>query len=261
MRFPDSERVQYNRNPLVEVICQLRFPRILRIETERPVDFQESLRDEYPRLNVIQSLNLAMPVGPQADTTPVGLSRDESYEFLSRQGDWKVVLASSFLALSTTKYTRWEVFRDRLASAIEILVRHYAPSHFTRVGLRYQDVIVRSDLDLQGRPWRTLLKGPVAGMLASEEFPEDEFIDSQNLFTYRLDGTNAIARVRHGLARRQHASELGYLIDADFFSEQPTEVEDALGTLDLFNRESGRLFRWCITRDLHRAMEPKRVES
>jgi uncharacterized protein (TIGR04255 family) len=261
MRFPDSDRVQYNRNPLVEVICQIRFPRILRIETERPVAFQEAVRAEYPRLDVRQSLNLAMPGGSQANSAPVGLSRDESYEFLSRQGDWKIVLASGFLALSTTDYKRWEAFRERLTHAIDALVRHYSPSHFIRLGLRYQDVIVRSELGLEGRPWRELLKASVAGMLSSDVLPEDEFIDVQSLFTYRLDRTNAMARVRHGLARRQNSNELSYLIDADFFSEEPTEVGDALGKLDLFNRESGRLFRWCITEDLHRVMEPQPVAN
>jgi uncharacterized protein (TIGR04255 family) len=98
-------------------------------------------------------------------------------------------------------------------------------------------------------------------MLSMDVLSEDEFIDVQSLFTYRLDRTNAMARVRHGLARRQNLDELSYLIDADFFSEEPTEVGDALGKLDLFNRESGRLFRWCITEDLHRAMEPQPVAN
>ena len=48
MPFPDSERVIYQRNPLLEVICQLRFPSILRIDSEAPAVFQERVRKEYP---------------------------------------------------------------------------------------------------------------------------------------------------------------------------------------------------------------------
>ena len=48
MKFPESPRVRYSRNPLLEVICQLRFPKILSIETEVPVGFQEDIRSEYP---------------------------------------------------------------------------------------------------------------------------------------------------------------------------------------------------------------------
>ena len=39
--FPDTPRVVYNKNPLFEVLCQLRFPHILRIETEIPAAVPE----------------------------------------------------------------------------------------------------------------------------------------------------------------------------------------------------------------------------
>jgi uncharacterized protein (TIGR04255 family) len=256
MRFPHSDRVKYARNPLVEVICQLRFPRILRIEIEPPADFQEALRPEYPRLNVIQSLGVALPLGTQAPSS-IGLNRAQTYEFLTRQDEWKLVLASDFLALSTTKYTQWEEFRERLVTAINVLVRCYAPSHFTRIGLRYQDVIIRSELGLQSRHWRELLQRAVVGLLAAEELSDDVVIEAQSVFACRLDHPGAIARVRHGLSRRNGSDEFGYLIDVDLFSEEATEVGDAIGKLDLFNREAGYLFRWCITEELHRAMEPR----
>ncbi|WJI52911.1 TIGR04255 family protein [Mesorhizobium sp. C089B] len=46
--FPNSERVIYARSPLVQVICQIRFPKILRIEASPPADFQDQVRDLYP---------------------------------------------------------------------------------------------------------------------------------------------------------------------------------------------------------------------
>jgi uncharacterized protein (TIGR04255 family) len=48
--FPDSDRVIYDRNPLIEVICQLRFPPILRVDSEVPARFQEQIRDDFPLL-------------------------------------------------------------------------------------------------------------------------------------------------------------------------------------------------------------------
>jgi uncharacterized protein (TIGR04255 family) len=51
MKFPASQRVKHIRNPLMEVICQVRFPKILRIDAEVPVNFQEEIRSEYPTLN------------------------------------------------------------------------------------------------------------------------------------------------------------------------------------------------------------------
>ena len=47
MVFPETERIVFKRNPLTQVICQLRFPPILIISNE-PAAFQERIRDVYP---------------------------------------------------------------------------------------------------------------------------------------------------------------------------------------------------------------------
>lgn len=51
--FSDSERVHYAKAQLAEVVCQLRFPSILRIAAEEPADFQERIRATYPRYSRI----------------------------------------------------------------------------------------------------------------------------------------------------------------------------------------------------------------
>ena len=38
-----NKRVKYQEAPLVEVICQLRFPTILSINANEPVEFQEAI--------------------------------------------------------------------------------------------------------------------------------------------------------------------------------------------------------------------------
>ena len=47
--FLEREHVNYGRAQLAEVICQLRFPTILRIGAAEPADFQERIRENYPR--------------------------------------------------------------------------------------------------------------------------------------------------------------------------------------------------------------------
>ena len=49
MLFSEYARYQYVRSPLVEVICQLRFPAILTINTKEPAEFQEAVRHGFPR--------------------------------------------------------------------------------------------------------------------------------------------------------------------------------------------------------------------
>ena len=47
--FSNQPRKIYRRNQLIEVICQLRFPEILKIEAHEPADFQDAIRQAYPQ--------------------------------------------------------------------------------------------------------------------------------------------------------------------------------------------------------------------
>ena len=154
MLFPETPRIIYQNNPLVEVICQLRFPLLLRIDTELPADFQEALREEYPKLKVEKSVSFTLPVQEN-----IPAASGVKYEFASEEEDpiWKVVLANNFLALTTQRYQRWEAFRERLEKLITTLAEIYRPNFFTRIGLRYQDLIVRSKLELRGYSWTDIL--------------------------------------------------------------------------------------------------------
>ena len=49
MLFSDHPRTHYRNAPAHEVICQLRFPSILTINTVEPADFQEAIRAEFHR--------------------------------------------------------------------------------------------------------------------------------------------------------------------------------------------------------------------
>ena len=63
MLFAPYERYQYARAPLVEVICQLRFPTILSIGSQEPAAFQEAIRREFPRYAVRQEQPAPRVVG------------------------------------------------------------------------------------------------------------------------------------------------------------------------------------------------------
>ena len=64
MAFPEAPRVLYELNPLHEVICQLRFPPVLRIETEVPSGFQERIRASFPYYEAKPSLKLPAGLPP-----------------------------------------------------------------------------------------------------------------------------------------------------------------------------------------------------
>ena len=104
--FSNDERVIYAKRQLVEVICQLRFPEILKIDVSEPADFQERIRRDYPQYEKkIEQLPPQMVNGK-----PVPQGTVNNYQFVSAEGQWRVSLTKGFIALSTYGYTRWEDF-------------------------------------------------------------------------------------------------------------------------------------------------------
>lgn len=252
--FPDSPREIYTNVPLVQVICQLRFPPILRIEGQVPAEFQERIRVTFPLFE--RGVNpLASQLPPEMAQLIGQQIAGTSYLFHTEDRTSTVTLNPDFIALSTTKYERWELFRDQLRGPLSAAIEVYQPTFFSRIGLRYTDAIQRSTLGIQDEPWSRLLRPHILGELALPEF-EHNLEGANRTIRLRLpDGSGSVA-IRHGLGSVRASKELAYLIDLDFFAERRTEIEDAEPTLNHFNAMAGSAFRWCITDTLRRALGP-----
>ena len=262
MSFPKVERVIYKKNPLDRVICQLRFPPILRIDAESPVEFQDCVRKEFPYYSEKNELAMGIPprVREQIPRELLGgilrTTDTKNHEFSSEDGQWKINLARTFIALSTDRYEVWEDFKKKLEIPLTTLINVYSPSHFSRIGLRYRDVIQRSVLGLNGVSWTDLLQPQILGVLDDSEIGKSV----QNLESaYEIslpDGESAV-RMSTQLTRDRNRKEVCYVIDSDFFKARKTPIDDVIGKLNYFNKHASRLFRWCITERLHKSMEPQ----
>jgi uncharacterized protein (TIGR04255 family) len=264
MLFPDSPRVIYRVNPLAEVICQLRFPPVLRIESEPPAKFQDRIRREYPLYEeqtggpsvpvpngltdeVIQLIQRALPAG-----------RRGVHQFSSSDRAWTATLARDFVALKTSQYRRWEGFRERLVTLFDALKADYQPAFVTRIGLRYVDVIQRSKLGLENASWSEMLNPNIAGELAASPLVNDIEHVAREL-RMRSDDAGSRVMIRHGIVQAQNAKEKLFVVDSDFYTEGQTEIDNVTGILDRYHLEAGRLFRRCILPRLHNALDPEQA--
>ena len=149
MLFSEYARYQYVRSPLVEVICQLRFPAILTINTKEPAEFQEAVRHDFPRYAARKEqlppkvTGLGTP-NPKLEQQPAVVN----HSFVSADGLWKINLTKDFIALSTLRYTQWEDFALRLDKPLAQFIQVYEPAFFERVGLRYVNAVSRKALGL-----------------------------------------------------------------------------------------------------------------
>jgi uncharacterized protein (TIGR04255 family) len=257
--FPLTVREHYGKAPLISVVCQLRFPKLLAIESAAPVDFQEKVRAIFPFVQREQQLALELP--PEFSQLVGRQFGVPGYQFLTEDKSYALSLGSEAISLSTTSYSRWEKFRELLNLAADSLNEVYKPAFFTRVGLRYQDAIKRSDLGLIGVPWSRLIRRELLGELSIAEFEAQlEGIADRALRLRNPDGSGSIM-LRHGIGQVVNTTEPAYVIDLDFFTENKTEVSHAIDVATNFNRQAGDAFRWCITAELRAALEPVSISG
>jgi uncharacterized protein (TIGR04255 family) len=134
----------------------------------------------------------------------------------------------------------------------------YKPGFFTRIGLRYTNVIRRDAIGLQGVPWSRLLRREVLGELALPQFEKalDRVVNRAVVLKLPADEGKVV--FRHGLANVAGTppSENAYMIDFDFFKDARMETLDAKPTLDKFHEYAGHAFRWAITPELYNTLGP-----
>lgn len=262
MNLPEFERVIYKRNPLVEVLCQLRFPPILKISHQEPVEFQDEIRFQYPLFETTQT-QVPSEILKVAQQFGLPLQSDIAYSFKSEDQKWHLSITKDFIALTASSYESYEQFKQRLKEALEIFERIYKPSFYTRVGLRYQDLIIRSKLGLEDKIWSDLIAKHIASELHDPQLYSSIQAITKSLI---LKTGNGQVNLNHGLVTIKEPSknndEVAYLFDADFYTEQKIEGDiNVWNVLDEFNKSARKLFRWSITDTLHNAMQPQSVDT
>jgi uncharacterized protein (TIGR04255 family) len=261
MKLPDYERVIYNYNPLIEVIAQLRFPAILKITSQQPVDFQDSIRLEYPIFEASRNLQVPLELSNILTQFSSNLTSDLAYQFKSEDLNWQLSIDKNSITIATTKYERYENFIERFRSAVEIFEKIYNPSFYSRLGLRYRDLIIRSKLDIKDKEWSELIPKHIA-----TELHTPEISDSLQNFVKNLQFKIEFGQINfnHGLVHvrdtEKEIDENAYLLDTDFFTEDKiARGENVWNIFDKSNRISRNLFRWSISDELHRAMQPHSI--
>ncbi len=262
MPFPEYERILFRRNPLDRVFCQVRFPPILRIDAEVPAEFQERVRRTFPNFSERSEWNIDVPSALKGQIPPDIIrqvfqsSGSRNYEFSSDDGNWKINLTRTFVTLNTERYERWELFKEKLQVPLEALAKAYSPDHFSRIGLRYVDVIRRSTLMVENQAWDQLLQPYISGILSLENIAPN-VKDFESRYEIGLSDSESTVRIITKFVQAADDAETYYVIDSDFYTTSKTKIESAMDKLDYFNVRSSRLIQWCISDVLRAAMQPE----
>ena len=259
MLFSEYQRFQYARSPLVEVICQLRFPAILTINTKEPAEFQEAVRHDFPRYAVRQEQRPPKLVGagtPNAKLEPQ--SPVANHSFISADGFWKLNLTKDFIALSTLRYTRWEDFALRLDKPLAQFIQVYEPAFFERIGLRYVNAVSKSRLGLTDLLWDDLIRSPYLGILGEPDVDETK-VGRSSLDTEISPEEGVRLKIHAGpglINGGKQDPEVKFILDGDLSRTGNLTADKVPDTLEVLHRYAERFFHGAILPELHEAMGP-----
>lgn len=257
--FSKEPHCRYTKNQLADVICQLRFPEILTINANLPIDFQETIRAQYPKF----STSLETPA-PKISGAPGNLRLEnqpstKNYQFTSLDGNWRVNLTSNFVSLACTQYTSWEDFAKNLDIPLAAFIKIYKPACFERIGLRYLNFISRQNLDIQDIPFSQLMTSPYLGLLSDPDVSEPTALRSGVDAEISLPGGCRVKlHAGPGLVKQngQQQKEVKFIFDQDLYMTGNIPVNYSAGALETLHSHAFPIFRNAITDMLHEAMEP-----
>lgn len=248
LEAPTPQEVPLKDAPLVRVIAQLRFPEILSVEQREFVaSFQEATRDKYPVLRQEQTQGFLLGPGGVAQAKP-----RIAWRFSDTTAEWRVSLASEFLALETTRYVSRSDFFGRLRFLTEALIEHIGPSQLDRLGVRYIDRIVGPTVD----DITALVRPEVRGIVGTSIATQAVHAISESLFS--LTGAQMLARwgclpagATVDPSAIEPAKEKSWILDLDMFSAAPMpfEVDPVISEAQRYAERIYTVFRWAVTNE------------
>lgn len=203
---------------------------MLELESDRPLGFQKSIRKQYPHYKLRKNVN----IGPES------IDHAFHHSFTDKKKRWFVTLKSSSLGIETLHYQGYENLRSRVEYLIGKSQSTRDSDFFTRVGLRYINVLPVGQRGLDGWVSKDLIEPLLAGSYGKVDQCWQVIAGAgrsgRYLFQHGLPG-NAPPEIKHW------RDGPNYVIDIDFF-EEDLEVEATLEMLDKLHKESFSLFWW-----------------
>jgi uncharacterized protein (TIGR04255 family) len=244
------------RAPLVNVICQVRFPPVLALIAEgSKQDLLAALQNELSDYPLFAQL-----IGQEILLGPEGVQAQEpkpaSFRFSTDDEIWTIGLSLDSLSLQTTQYEHFNDLVERWRSISAAVQKHLTPSRQLRIGLRYVDELRAKGAD-HPDGWIDLLAPEVIGLAASKEWGSKT---RQSFQEWILELDDVRCTLRHGfLPGAVHGREPFYLLDTDCYVEKVAQFDpDAqLKDLDRFNDLAYKVFRYALAKPLYESFEPE----
>lgn len=229
---------QYTRNYLQQTVCELRFPTLLSLADPRPPErFANALRKLYPIHGLVSEVTVN--IGSPQHASSLG------HQFKTASGHWAVSLKSNSLTVETNQYTRFEDLLARLRVVIDAALPVIDSDFFTRVGLRYINLVRTTGLGMT--QW---VNPQLTQSLDAQQFSGVAEYSGR----LQLSAPDGGLLLQHGLAHKQDnaraeparpAQMPDYVIDIDAFRNE-VAVDDVSLAVQRCHDQAFTLFDWSL---------------
>jgi uncharacterized protein (TIGR04255 family) len=260
MPLPVAPRVLYGNSPLIEVVCQLCFPPILKIDTDVPAQFQDRVRREFPFYQTKR------PDGKTIQNQPAGMipfSQEPRVDYMTHIFDsadrqWRLSLSQRVLSLTARQYGQWDDFRTKLSGPAAAFAEFYGPPFYNHVCIRYRNVIHREKLGLHGVAWSELIRPWVSGPLGNPSVANEvEAGLARSLISLPEKDTHL--ELQYGLGNEEPSKIRVFLIETHTYTNEQTGLDNAIQRLNGLNVHARNFFGECITDKLRVALAPTAI--
>lgn len=249
----ELEEVPLGSGPLVRVICQVSYPKIVDLTVPEGIGrVAAALRQEYPVLREERALALAI--------TPEGIKQTEvEGQLIWRLQDttevgWQVSLTPNFVSVETRLYSSRDDFLDRLRRVLQAVATTLAPAAADRIGVRYFNRI-EGPFDKGYDAITTPFGPPLHAGLNIPLSPPTELRHSIVDTLFKSEG--AELRARWGLVPAgtivdpgvPPSGERTWILDIDAYttSAGAFSADEVTERARRQAESAHRFFRWCLT--------------
>ncbi len=252
--FPHVDEVRLGRPPLKEVICQVRYPTVLRISGERPAAVQEAIAERFPELKVESNVRVDLEAGEGPGR--IG-TETQTYRFSSADASRTLTLTPDFYALSTSAYRRWTDFADDLEYVQEGILSQYKIAHAKRIGLRYINHIDASftksqdPSDICELVKENLVPLVGEGVVTSPKLGYSRY--EARLSEESMDNLT----FQYGIVPQVPDGSPVFLLDFDAYAVGSIPLDEVTACCARFHQRIYEAFRWCIRGGQLGAFQPQ----
>jgi uncharacterized protein (TIGR04255 family) len=228
---------QYRRNFTRQVVCEFRFPTLLSFgDPQPPKALVSALRKQYPVLELGKEVSIGL--GESGSPTL-------SHILKSPKLTWQVALKKESLSIETSRYVNYKEFRSRVAEVLQATIPLIDSDFFTRVGLRYVNVVT-TDGKMPLSDW---INPALVGIVEQHGFSGINELAGR----LRLQGDDGGCFLQHGVKPKEPSPQSeddsvavpDYILDIDTYRDEVMTAE-ALSTLDGIRIQAYSMFQWAI---------------